>query len=534
MDWKTPPSPNRANQATKKHRADVIVVGLGYAGSAALRAARETGASVIGLEAQEEKGYRLFGRDVGHINSTFLHSRGVPPVKPEELFEEWMRRASNRANPLLVRQFCEKSGEAFDWYTDMYGLEGLEDVHVAFWPEGAENFKRSVQTGENYVNGYRFWYGTAEFPDPMGWPGNPTLPQCAMANLKKAEQRGATLCFGMAAEQLLRADGRIAGVLARDQAGAYHCFEAERAVILAAGDFSGNQEMLRELCTDLDDLWPKQVRIPSMGRDGTGVQMGVWAGGKLEARPIPLMGGNGLVVMGMCNFGSVWFDQNGNRFCNEVFGGPELAGFSGNQCGGKELFAVFDEHALEHELTWAVPAHGGFDANIEGLTDNLRALTRYAYAGGAQPFSAKLKMPLGHQEAYYGRTPEELAYHAGLDEAAGRSLCSGIRRYNEMAEQGVDRDFGRDPKTLDPLTDMLFLQRVRVNSLGPVMVTVGGLLTDGQQRVLDQDYRPIDGLYATGNCCGRRYGTQYSTPISGVSIGMAITLGKEAGAAAGQ
>ncbi len=43
------------------------------------------------------------------------------------------------------------------------------------------------------------------------------------------------------------------------------------------------------------------------------------------------------------------------------------------------------------------------------------------------------------------------------------------------------------------------------------------------------DKEPIPGLYATGNCCGRRWGVQYSTPIPGVSIGMAWTLGRLCG-----
>ena len=79
------------------------------------------------------------------------------------------------------------------------------------------------------------------------------------------------------------------------------------------------------------------------------------------------------------------------------------------------------------------------------------------------------------------------------------------------------------------MTGMLFLQRIKTDMLGLVMVTGGGLLTDERQRVLGEDWKPVKGLYATGNCCGRRYGSQYSTPISGVSIGMAITLGREAG-----
>ena len=43
------------------------------------------------------------------------------------------------------------------------------------------------------------------------------------------------------------------------------------------------------------------------------------------------------------------------------------------------------------------------------------------------------------------------------------------------------------------------------------------------------DKEPIPGLYATGNCCGRRWGVQYSTPFPGVSIGMAWTLGRLCG-----
>ena len=61
------------------------------------------------------------------------------------------------------------------------------------------------------------------------------------------------------------------------------------------------------------------------------------------------------------------------------------------------------------------------------------------------------------------------------------------------------------------------------------LATVDGLWTDERQNVLDMDKEPIPGLYATGNCCGRRWGVQYSTPIPGVSIGMAWTLGRLCG-----
>ena len=65
--------------------------------------------------------------------------------------------------------------------------------------------------------------------------------------------------------------------------------------------------------------------------------------------------------------------------------------------------------------------------------------------------------------------------------------------------------------------------RTKGGTMGP-MVTVDGLWTDDNQNLA-----PIPGLYATGNCCGRRFGVQYSTPVSGVSIGIAWTLGRELG-----
>jgi succinate dehydrogenase/fumarate reductase flavoprotein subunit len=45
----------------------------------------------------------------------------------------------------------------------------------------------------------------------------------------------------------------------------------------------------------------------------------------------------------------------------------------------------------------------------------------------------------------------------------------------------------------------------------------------------NEDDDPIPGLYATGNCSGGRYSTDYITPISGNSIGWAFTMGRIAG-----
>ena len=71
-----------AHEIAETVTGDVVVVGLGYSGAAAVRAAAEAGADVIGIELMNGEKFTSFGRDVGHINSAFLRSRGIPDVDP--------------------------------------------------------------------------------------------------------------------------------------------------------------------------------------------------------------------------------------------------------------------------------------------------------------------------------------------------------------------------------------------------------------------------------------------------------------------
>lgn len=531
MSWRDIPEQIPDNQITTHYETDLAIVGLGYAGIAAMRAARECGAAVIGIEKMTEEKYRSFGRDIGHVNSHFLESRDVPKVDPIELFNEWMRRAGGRANPDLVMQFCKNSGAAFDWFTDMYGIEGLKDLHVAFWPNGGENYKKAVEEAKEGLHGYHFWTGTAQFPDPMGWKGSPTLPQCAKANIDKAVSHGASVLFNYEAMQLIKIDDRVCGVIIRHRITQEYASVKAKKVILATGDFSGDAEMVEDLCCDITDLLKSGEQIPhNFGRDGSGHKMGVWAGGRLESRPLPTMGGNQLTIRVPCSFAPIILNRDGKRFCNEAFGGTEIGNFVGNQIPQGNLYVLFDEHYIENELSWATPSHGGFDANTPGALDGLQMLFERAKDSSVTKVDVQLPPPIPDVVTVYtGSSPENLVKNAGIDDNLAQQIINSILRYNQMCKNQRDEDYGRDAKLLDPLTDKLFLLIVKPEPMGHMLVTVGGFVTDSHQQVLDENYERIEGLYATGNCCGRRFGPQYSSPIPGVSIGMAITLGREVG-----
>ena len=543
--WKTPPEPVPEREIVQEYSADVIVVGLGNAGTPALRAAAEVGASVIGIEKMKQEKFWVFGRDVGHVNSDFLASRGVPKVDPLELFNEWMRRGGNRANPRLVMQFCQKSGEAFNWFAEPFSREQLDSIAVEYWPLG------SKFSGE--ISGQKFWAGTAQFDDkglfgpgiadsreerlrgqrkkllfgldPELLEGVFCLSHAMLANQELAREHGAELHFGLDAQQLVMERERVVGVIAKDDKGQYIRYRANKGVILATGDFGGNREMCRDLLPDIVDLFDEGERFRSMGRNGRGIQIGVWAGGRLEARPLATMGGNFSHPMGVINnFGALWVDENGRRFCNESFGDPVFAGFPAAQFKRGTTTIVFDASIFE-DLQYGPPAHGSFFVNDEATERQLRDSMAGARAAGAAGH------PVGRGSTLYAAdTLEELADYIGFQGAVKQNFLDTVKRYNGFCATGRDQDFGKDAPLLRPLDEPpYYAQPVEAGGIGSFLVTVGGLLTDEYQNVLNQGRGPIPGLYATGNCCGRRFGLQYSTPIAGVSIGIALTLGREVG-----
>ncbi len=562
--WRTPPEKIPEELIAFSHEADVVVVGLAHAGSAAVRAAAEAGAKVIGIEEKTAKRYSVWGADYGHFNSGFLESRGVPRVDPIDYYNELMRRSGGRANPGLVMRFCQNCGSAFDWYTDM--VEDFSSVSVAFWPGG------SKFDGE--MAGYKFWPGTAKFarpggfgPPPGGKGGQPEKPDMpggvptdgepvndgfgpvetplsemldqvktrpnllglCKANQQKAIDLGGEMFYGMAAVDIEKAGDRVTGIIAKDSEGNYHRFTAAKSVILAAGGFGGNTEMVRDLLPDVAGMLTEDEPLPrSMGRSGMAIRLGLWAGGRLEAGPIAIMGGNFNTPRGFnCVHGLLWLDPRGKRFCNECFGDPVLTGFQGNQMKHGMYYNIFDSRVLE-DLQWAVPAHEGFDNTDAQYIENVVVAMEKARAAGKG--GAVSRAPNGPVRIVCGNNMEELLDNAELTGQLRENVKNSILRYNQVCAAGRDDDFGKDPKLLRPLDQWpLYLQFNEFNYLGRIMCTCGGLLTDETQNVLDDGYDPIPGLYATGNCCGRRYGPQYSTPTAGLSIGMCVTLGREAG-----
>jgi len=126
----------------------------------------------------------------------------------------------------------------------------------------------------------------------------------------------------------------------------------------------------------------------------------------------------------------------------------------------------------------------------------------------------------------------ELASQIGIN-AAG--LLETVEKFNGFAKNGKDLDFHRGEDAYDLLYGDIRLQpnpclapiveppfyaiEIHPGDIG----TKGGLLTDENGRVVDENDQPIQGLYAVGNCSASVTGRTY--PGAGATLGPAMTFG---------
>ena len=92
-----------------------------------------------------------------------------------------------------------------------------------------------------------------------------------------------------------------------------------------------------------------------------------------------------------------------------------------------------------------------------------------------------------------------------------------VERYNSMAEAGEDVDFDVPAQWLAPVKTAPFYA---TKITGATFLTVcGGLRTDENMQVCDENDTPIEGLYNTGIMTGDFYANTYNFVMPGQNLG---------------
>jgi hypothetical protein len=273
--------------------------------------------------------------------------------------------------------------------------------------------------------------------------------------------------------------GAVTGVVAKRADGTYVRFSAKKGVALCTGDFSGNRGMVIDI---LDEVRHQAEAMGDLNlintvgrgnespRDGSGIKMGVWAGGHVEIGPRSLMNEHG--TPGDPGTGA-WYlqlDHNGERFCDEA------AGTTVPHPIGSFYVTLYDGN-WQNALEMMPPSHAGPDNANEEMWQAILTHLDDLKPGPLSKTKQENNRGLGAMglpgvsgDTCCGRTIEELIDHMDCykGEARKRALAE-IARYNELCKKGLDEDFGKDPRIMSVtrLKDPLFYGTVTpYNGLG--------------------------------------------------------------------
>jgi succinate dehydrogenase/fumarate reductase flavoprotein subunit len=292
---------------------------------------------------------------------------------------------------------------------------------------------------------------------------------------------------------------------------------AKRGVVLATGGFSHHPEMRAKYLPNSAGAF--SAACPT--NTGDGIELASLADGRVwhqntdNAFWTPVShfvrrnGSEGIfphTVTDRAKPGVIAVNRSGSRFANEAISYHEFV---------RAMFQAHDEGP-------SIPAY---------LICDRRFLWKYGL-GAVKPFSLSLREHLRSGYLARGRTIGALARVLGIDPD---NLETSVRRFNDDARAGVDRDFGRGRDAYQrylgdadnqpnpcvaPIEHPPFYSvAVYPGDLG----TVAGLVTDEKARVLDSSNRPISGLYACGNDMSSIMNGAYPGP--GITLGPALTFG---------
>jgi 3-oxo-5alpha-steroid 4-dehydrogenase len=466
-----------ARVADWDREADVVVVGFGAAGACAAIEARASGAEVLVLE-------RAGGGGGTSANSTGqIYLGGGTPIQeacgfedsPEQMFRYLMASCGPRPDEGKIRAFCDGSVEHYHWLV----AQGVP-FKASFYGEG------SYTPTDDCLSWSGSEQNTSYLPVARPAPRGHTVQQEGIeagSQLMKslcaaAERAGAEVAVDSRVETLVVDDGsRVVGVVARGD-GEERCIRARRGVVLCAGGFINNRDMVA-----LHAPWLARcrMRMGVDGDDGRGIRMGMGAGGhavRMDTACIvlPFTVPKQLVK-------GIFVNRHGQRFVNEdayqtVVGETALRGHDG------EVYLVVDDAIY------------------------------------ARPFPPT-------EIAAVGETVAELEAELGMPEG---SLQHTVEYHNHWAEKGCDPLFGKTAENLAPVATPPFAAldyrpEVAIWSV----FTLGGLRTTPDGEVVTPDGDLVPGLYAAGRTTSGLAAQGYS---SGLSLADATFFGRRAGRSA--
>ena len=495
---------------------DILIVGAGNGG---IFAAAYAAANGLNFRVIEQNGNVQDTRHwYGAIDSAAAKEAGEKPADRAKLLSEISRYASGKCDQRVVKTWINESAAMHDFMRSI-----LEDKYgwTCDFTSGAE----AAWPAENAEHNTDYLFPVQEHnymasESASGKPRNELL-------LQYIQELGYDVDFKTSLAKLEKdSTGRITGIIAQSTEDDHFIrYNANKGVLLACGGFPGNPYMMEQL----DPLGTSVTTACSYSPadKGYGIRAAVWAGANLDKEAAPMLFDRGIVAPGV-DGGYVASDS---AFGGKAFPGPIRQYNPGTQPFLKvnrngERFA--NESSPYNDIVYAAAHQPGrvyaqiCDANV--LEDAKRFHTIGCSAqtrnGGEKYFQGKVDEAVAAGTLFVCDTIEELADKLGFTGEAKDTFLATVDRYNELYDKQNDEDFGKPAYRLSAIRTAPFYGCWLGASL---LCTEQGIAINDKGQALDNDNKPMPGLYVTGDMSGSFFANNYPCLMAGVAMGRTLT-----------
>ncbi len=477
---------------------DLVIIGGGGSGLAAAVRARELGLERVTI-------LEKTGRTGGNAWLAVVMLGLGDPIGLDGDLNEWrdqtfgglMQAGKWTLDPKLIHSFVDTYPDMVRWLI----AKGLK-FDVNGFDVGGRRFSTLC---------FKERKGDYKVSDPARGPG---FLGHFIGDLLAEEARRLSIDIRLktrAAKILLSEDGTaVRGVLATGPDGEIEV-QAPR-VILSAGGFAANEEMMRRYCPDeFQNEGPINLLcLGSQTGDGQAMaeEIGLLFGDDMDS---------GVIAPGHHPWSHslheavhrpemLWVNTNGERFVNESL--SVMAGWAIQKQPQSLLWALFDADTMAHIVAEPSPRQAAMNG-----TEWLKPL----------PTEIVKEAAWTRRTAAIAGSVEELAEQIGVPAV---ELQATIDRYNSLCDERRDSDFVKPAEFLRPLRTPPFY-----GVLGARFChgSEGGAKVDGSMAVRKLDGSPVAGLWATGD---NTSGWVVHWGLPGTTLGFAFTSGYIAGTSA--
>ena len=495
---------------------DILIVGAGNGG---IFAAAYAAANGLNFRIIEQNGNVQDTRHwYGAIDSAAAKEAGEKPADRAKLLSEISRYASGKCDQRVVKTWINESAAMHDFMRSI-----LEDKYgwVCDFTSGSE----AAWPAENAEHNTDYLYPVQEH-NYMASERESGLARNELL-LQYIQELGYDVDFKTSLAKLEKnSDGRITGIIAQSTEDDHFIrYNANKGVLLACGGFPGNPYMMEQL----DPLGTSVTTACSYSPadKGYGIRAAVWAGANLDKEAAPMLFDRGVVAPGVDGgyvdsdtaFGGKAFpgkirqynpgtqpflkvNRNGERFANESCPYNDIVYAAAHQ-PGRVYAQICDANILEdakrfHTIGCSAQTRNGGEKYIQGKMDE-------AIEAGA---------------LFKCDTLDELADKMGFTGEAKNTFLATVERYNELYDKQEDEDFGKPAYRLSAIRTAPFYGCWLGASL---LTTEQGIAINDKGQALDNDNKPMPGLYVTGDMSGSFFANNYPCLMAGVAMGRTLT-----------